>query len=77
MVLARETKLIAAALGTGLVFAMAGTRALFEELAALNAVVPWLWIGALVFSAAVSAVACALATYRIVRLDPAAVLRRT
>ncbi|HET7697136.1 MAG TPA: ABC transporter permease [Vicinamibacterales bacterium] len=77
MVLAREAKLIAAAIGTGLVFAMAGTRALFEELAALNAIVPALWIGALIVSAAVSAAACALATCRIVRLDPAAVLRRT
>jgi hypothetical protein len=77
MVLARETKLIAAAVGTGVVFTMAGTRALFVELARLSAILPSIWIAALVLSGGVAAIACALATWRIVRLEPSVVLRRT
>jgi putative ABC transport system permease protein len=76
MVLARETKLIAAAVGTGVVFTMAGTRALFVELARLSAILPSMWIAALVLSGGVAAIAVALATYRIVRLEPSVVLRR-
>jgi predicted permease len=76
MVLARETKLIALGIGVGLVFTMALTRALFADLAKLNAVVPAMWIAALAFAGGVAALAVALATYRIVRLEPAAVLRR-
>jgi putative ABC transport system permease protein len=76
MVLVRETKLIAAAVATGLLFAMALTRALFVELAALGAARPSTWIAALTLAVAAAAIACALATWRIVRLEPAAVLRR-
>jgi ABC-type antimicrobial peptide transport system permease subunit len=76
MVLAREAKLIAIAIAVGLAFTMALTRALFAELARLNAVVPSMWLGALALSGSVAAIAVALATYRIVRLEPAAVLRR-
>jgi ABC-type antimicrobial peptide transport system permease subunit len=76
MVLARETKLIAAAVGCGVIFAMALTRALFAELAALGAARPSTWMAALALAVAAAAIACALATWRIVRLEPAAVLRR-
>jgi hypothetical protein len=76
MVLVRETKLIALGIGVGLVFTMALTRAMFVELVRLNAVVPGLWVGALVFASAVAALALTFATYRIIRLEPAAVLRR-
>jgi len=76
MVLARETKLIAIAIAVGLAFTMALTRALFAELARVNAVVPSMWLGALALSGSVAAIAVALATYRIVRLEPSAVLRR-
>jgi hypothetical protein len=76
MVLAREGKLIAAAVGTGVVFTMAATRALFVELTTLNAIVPGMWMAALLLSGGVASVAVALATYRIVRLEPATVLRR-
>lgn len=76
MVLVRETKLIALGIGVGLVFTMALTRALFAELVRLNAVVPGTWVGALVFAGAVAALALTCATYRIIRLEPAAVLRR-
>ena len=77
MVLVREAKLIALGIGVGLVFTMGLTRALFAELGRLSAVVPGLWVGALMGAAFVAAGALALATYRIVRLEPAAVLRRT
>jgi predicted permease len=76
MVLARETKLIAAAVASGVVFAMALTRALFVELASLGAARPSMWIAALVLAVAAAALACALAAWRIVRLEPAAVLHR-
>ena len=77
MVLIREGKLIVAAVGSGLVFTMLATRALFVELTRLSAIVPGLWVGALLFSGGVAAIAVAFATYRIIRLEPAAVLRRT
>jgi hypothetical protein len=76
MVLARETKLIGLAVATGVVFAMGLTRALFAELTSLNVAVPWMWIAALSLSGGVAAIACLLATWRIVRLEPSAVLRR-
>ncbi len=77
MVLARETKLLALAIGIGLAFTVALTNALFVELVRLNAIVPGLWLGALGLAGTTAALALALATYRIVRLQPAAVLRRT
>lgn len=77
MVLARETKLIAAAVATGVVFTMLATRALFAELTQVSVVAPSMWVGALALSGAVAAVAVTLATWRIVRLAPADVLRRT
>ena len=76
-VLAREARLIAAALGTGLVFTMALTRVLFVELTSLNAIIPSMWIGALVVASVTAGGACLFATWRIVRLEPAVVLRRT
>jgi hypothetical protein len=77
MVIAREAKLIAGAIVTGVVFSIGLTRALFAELTTLNAAVPWLWVSALSLTAAVAALSCVLATYRIVRLEPSAVLRRS
>ena len=77
MVLARETKLIAMAVGTGTIFSMALTRSLFVELTTVNAIVPATWIAALVLSGGVAAIAVALATCRVVSLDPSVVLRRT
>jgi hypothetical protein len=76
MVLARESKLIGLGIFVGLAFSMGLTRALFAELVRLNAVVPGMWIGALALSSSVAAAACLLATWRIVRLEPAVVLRR-
>jgi putative ABC transport system permease protein len=76
LVLAREGKLIAAAVMTGVVFTMLATQALFSELVSLTTIVPSMWIEALMLSAGVAALAVAFATYRIVRLAPADVLRR-
>jgi len=76
MVLAREAKLIAIAIAVGLAFTMALTRALFVELARLSAIVPSMWIGALALSGGIAALAVMLGTCRIIRLEPAAVLRR-
>jgi putative ABC transport system permease protein len=70
MVLARETKLIGMAVAVGLVFTMALTRALFVELTSLNAIVPSMWIAALLLSGGVAATAVAFATCRIVRMEP-------
>jgi len=77
LVLARETKLIAAAIGSGAVFTLGLTRALFAELAALSTAAPVVWIALVGLCGGVAAIAVALATYRIVRLEPAVVLRRT
>ena len=74
--LARETKLIAAAVVCGALFTFGMTRVLFAELAALSGAAPSAWIAALGLCGGVAAIAVALATYRIVRLEPAAVLRR-
>lgn len=77
IVLARESKLIVSAILSGTLFAAGLTRVLFVQLTTLSAHMPALWTGALLFSSLVAAMAVAFATYRIVRLEPAAVLRRT
>jgi len=77
LVLARETKLIAAAIGSGAVFTLGLTRVLFVELATLSATAPSVWIALVGLCGGVAAIACALATWRIVRLEPSVVLRRT
>jgi len=76
-VMGREARLIAAAIATGLVFTMTATRMLFVELTSLNAIVPSLWIAALIAAGGSAAGACLLATWRIARLDPAVVLRQS
>ena len=53
------------------------TRALFVELTTLKALIPGMALGAVALAAGVAALACALASYRIVRLEPSAVLRRS
>lgn len=77
MVLTREGKLIAAALFAGSVGTAALAATLFPELVWISAMYP-AWPAMLIGSCgAVAAVACAFATYRIVRLDPWLGLRRT
>jgi putative ABC transport system permease protein len=77
LVLARETKLIAAAIGSGAAVTFVLTQALFAELAALSASAPSIWIAVMGIGGGVAALACVLATWRIIRLEPAGVLRRT
>ena len=76
MVLARETKLIAAAIACGTVTTIALTQAMFIEVAALSVARPSIVVQALALCGGMAGGAGALATWRILRLDPAAVLRR-
>jgi putative ABC transport system permease protein len=76
-VLGREARLITAGVGSGIVFTIGLTRLFFVQLTTLTAEMPTLLTGALLFSALVASTAVAFATWRIVRLEPAAVLRRT
>jgi predicted permease len=79
-VLGRELKLIAAALATGTIGTVAMTRSSgFDDAAmivAVNMSRPEWGIGLIGLCGVVAAGACLLATYRIVTLDPSAVLRR-
>jgi predicted permease len=76
MVLARETKLIAAAVGAGAAFTFGLTRVMFAELLTLAATTPALWITVGVGCAGLAGAAVLFATRRIVTLDPSVVLRR-
>lgn len=76
LVLRRETKLIAAAIGSGAVFTLGLTRALFVELAVLSVSGMPVWIALVGVCGGVAALSVLLATYRITRLEPAVVLRR-
>jgi len=75
MVLAREARLIAVAFVVGVAFSLGLTHALFTELTTISAMAPAASIGALVVCGTVSALACTLATWRIIRLQPGTILR--
>lgn len=79
-VLARESKLLVAALATGVVGTVAMTRSSgFDDAAFIVAVStsrPGWGVALIGVCGAVAGLACLLATYRIVRLDPSVVLRR-
>lgn len=79
-VLGRELKLIAAALATGTIGTIAMTRSSgFDDAAmivAVNMSRPEWGIALIGLCGAVAGLACLLATYRIVKLDPSVVLRR-
>ena len=77
LVLTRELKLIAAALASGAVFTLCMTRMMFAELAALSATAPSVWLALVGVCGGTATLAVALAAYRIVRLDPSVVLRRS
>ncbi|HEX5473780.1 MAG TPA: ABC transporter permease [Vicinamibacterales bacterium] len=77
MVLARETKLIAAALLAGAGVTVMITRAAFGELVTLSASAPMMWTAVAMLCGGVAGLACAMATARILTLAPAAVLRRS
>jgi hypothetical protein len=75
MVVLREAKLIIAAIATGTVATIIVTRHAFAELVMVNARDARLWIIVAVLCGGFAATAVAVATRRIVRLDPWAVLR--
>lgn len=76
MMLERETKLIVAAIISGLLFTWALTRVAFSGLVLLNLAAPAMWLLALAVCTGTAAIAVAVATRKIVRLEPSAVLRR-
>jgi putative ABC transport system permease protein len=76
MVVMREAKLIVAAIATGAVATVLVTRAVFAELVMVSGVDARLWIAVAVLCGGFAVAAVALATRRIVRLDPWTVLRR-
>ena len=75
MVIAREGRLIGLAMIVGVVFSLGLTLALFDELTTITALLPQMPIGAFALCAAVVATSCGLAALRIVRLEPASILR--
>ena len=77
LVLAREMKLIAAALVERRRLHALPDAHVFSELAALSAAAPSVWIALLGLCGGTATIAVALAAYRIVRLEPSVVLRRT
>jgi putative ABC transport system permease protein len=77
LVLAREVPLIGAALLIGAAFTLAITRAMFVELAMLSATAPLVWLALVGLCGGTASIALWLATRRIVRLEPAVVLRRS
>ena len=74
MVVLREAKLIAAAIATGAVATVMVTRELFAELVTINATDARIWVAVAVLCGGLAASAVALATRRIVRLDPWTIL---
>jgi putative ABC transport system permease protein len=77
MVLARETKLIAAAIGSGAAFTFGLARVMFAELLKLAGTTPVLWAAVGIGCATLAGVAVWIATRRILTLDPLVVLRRS
>ena len=76
MVLAREVKLILAAVGSGIIVTVLVTRSAFAEMLIITGGDPRVWVVVAVVCGGVAAAAVALATRRIVRLDPWVVLRQ-
>ncbi len=77
MVLAREAKLIGAAAATGIIGTVLVTRSAFAEMLVITGGDPRMWAAVAIVCGGLAAVAVALATYRIVRLDPWVVLRQS
>jgi ABC-type antimicrobial peptide transport system permease subunit len=75
MVIMREAKLIVAAIATGAAGTILVSRVVFAELVTVSAADPRMWITVAALCGGFGAVAAALATYRIVRLDPWTILR--
>lgn len=76
MVLAREVKLIVAAIASGIIVAVLVTRSAFVEMLVITGSDPGLWIVVGGLCGGVATAAVTLATWRIVKLDPWEVLRQ-
>jgi putative ABC transport system permease protein len=77
MVLAREGRLMVAAIAAGAVGTVMVTRSLFVELVWISGRNPRVWVDVTILCGGLAAAALVLATYRIARLDPWVVLRRS
>ncbi len=77
MVLVREGKLIGFSTATGVIATVLVTRSAFYEMLVITGTDPRMWAVVAVLCGGLAAIAVALATYRIVRLDPWAVLRQS
>jgi ABC-type antimicrobial peptide transport system permease subunit len=77
MVLVREGKLIGFSTATGVIATVLVTRSAFYEMLMITGTDPRMWAVVAVLCGGLAAIAVALATYRIVRLDPCAVLRQS
>ncbi len=77
MVLAREGKLILAAIGSGVAVTLLVTRSAFVEMLVISGSDPRIWVVVAALCGSAAAIAVTLATWRIVRLDPWRVLRRS
>ena len=75
MVLAREGKLILAAIGSGVAVTLLVTRSAFVEMLVISGSDPRIWVVVAGLCGGAAAVAVTFATWRIVRLDPWKVLR--
>jgi putative ABC transport system permease protein len=75
MVVTREAKLIVTAIATGSTATVLVTQSVFAELARMSATDGRLWLVIATLCGGTAAAAVALATHRIVRLDPWTVLR--
>jgi ABC-type antimicrobial peptide transport system permease subunit len=75
IVVFREAKLMIAAIATGVLATVLVTRYTFAELVMINATDARLWAGVALLCGGVAAAAVAVATRRIVRLDPWTILR--
>jgi hypothetical protein len=75
MVLVREGKLIATAIGAGAIGTVAVTQHVMGELVAIAGTDPRLWGGVILLCASFAGTAALMATYRILKMDPWTVLR--
>jgi putative ABC transport system permease protein len=75
MVLVREGKLIAAAIGAGAIGTVAVAQRMFGELVTIAGTDPRVWVVVMALCAGFAGTAALMATYRIVRMDPWTVLR--
>jgi putative ABC transport system permease protein len=75
MVLIREGKLIAAAIAAGAIGTVGVGQRLFGELITIAGTDPRMWAAVMALCAGFAGTAALLATYRILKMDPWAVLR--